>query len=86
MPALTKARRIPACVSSFRAVISSHEYFKVGGLFPQRFHPTPGILLVFVRRGTSRERIKAGRHALLAMSYDDFEKKIVDQLQAIWGP
>ena len=44
------------------------------------------VPVVFVRRGTSRERIKAGRHALLAMSYDDFEKKIVDQLQAIWGP
>ena len=40
----------------------------------------------FVRRGTPRERFRAGRHVLLEMSYDDFENKIVDQLQGIWGP
>jgi len=46
-------------------------------------HHQPGN---FVRSGTARERFRGGRYALLGLSYDDFEKKIVDQLQATWGP
>ena len=67
----------PISVGSYRFSRSPNEPIVLG-----MYH----VPVVFVRRGTSRERIKAGRHALLAMSYDDFEKKIVDQLQAIWGP